>query len=143
MAKIYNLTEGSIIKKLFYVALPVLMTSLSQMAYNLADMFWMGRVDNIGILESEAISAVGTAGMIAWFSFGLIMIAKIGTSVRVSHAAGKNDSVEISTYASNGILLQFMMGVVFSIVTIIFRSQIIGIFNIGSEQVISSLKTSF
>ncbi len=136
MAKIYNLTEGSIFQKLFYIALPVLMTSISQMAYNLADTFWIGHVDNIGILEGEAIAAVGTAGMIAWFSFGLILIAKIGTSVRVSHAAGENDESKISVYASNGLILQFAFGIIFSLITILFRYQIIGLFNIQTEQVI-------
>jgi len=136
MPKIFNLTEGSIFKKLFLVALPVLMTSLAQMAYNLADMFWIGRVDNIGLVESEAISAVGTAGMIAWFSFGIILIAKIGTSVRVSHAAGNNDEVGISKYASNGLLLQIIFGVSFTVITLLFKRQMISIFNIENENVV-------
>lgn len=135
MPKIFNLTEGSIIKKLFLVALPVLMTSLAQMAYNLADMFWIGHVDNIGLIESEAISAVGTAGMVAWFSFGIILIAKIGTSVRVSHAAGNNDGSGISKYASNGLLLQIIFGVLFTIVTLLFKKQMLSVFNIQNEHV--------
>jgi len=39
MKKVFNLTKGSILKKLLLVALPVLLTSISQIAYNLTDMF--------------------------------------------------------------------------------------------------------
>lgn len=135
MSRVYNLTEGSIFKKLFNIALPVLLTSISQMAYNLTDMFWIGRVDTIGLSESEAMSAIGTAGMIVWFSFGLIIISKIGTGVKISHAVGHNNAKEIHMFASNGLLLEIVIGILFSASVFIFRSQIIGLFNITSTQV--------
>lgn len=136
MGKIYNLTEGSILKKLLTVAIPVLLTSISQMAYNLTDIFWMGRVDNFGLNEQYAITAVGTAGMIVWFSMGLILIARIGTSVRISHVAGVHDESAISLYASNGLILQFFMGILFSLGALIFRNQFISIFNMSNSIVI-------
>ncbi len=136
MSKIYDLTEGSILKKLFFIALPVLLTSISQMAYNLTDMFWVGRVDEIGLVEKEAISAIGTAGYITWFAFGLILIAKIGTSVKVAHSVGEKDMGKLSKFASNGLLLQLFSGLVFSALIFIFRRQFIAIFNISSAQVI-------
>jgi len=135
MSTVYNLTEGSIFKKLFNIALPVLLTSISQMAYNLTDMFWIGRVDSIGINESEAISAIGTAGMLVWFSFGLIIISKIGTGVKISHAVGHNNPKEIHLYASNGLILQLVIGVIFSVFVFIFKAEIISLFNIQSAQV--------
>ncbi|MBN2504298.1 MAG: MATE family efflux transporter [Bacilli bacterium] len=137
MSKIHDLTEGSIIKKLFSIAFPVLLTSISQMAYNLTDLFWVGRVDEIGLVEKEAISAVGTAGYIAWFAFGLIMIAKIGTGVKVAHSAGEKDMDRLSKFASNGLLLQVFVGLFISAVIILFRRPIVGIFNIESSQVVS------
>lgn len=136
MSQIFNLTEGSIFKKLFKIALPVLLASISQMAYNLTDMFWIGRVDNIGINESEAVSAIGTVSYIVWFAMGLIIISKIGTSVKVSHAVGENDISGISRYASNGLLLEVLMGVLFSIFVFIFKSPIISLFHIESAGVI-------
>ena len=51
-----NLTEGSIVKTLFRLALPIMGTSFVQMAYNLTDMIWVGRIG------SDAVAAVGTAG---------------------------------------------------------------------------------
>jgi len=136
LARIYNLTEGSIIKKLFYVALPVLLLSLSQMAYNLTDIFWVGHVELIGIVESQAISAVGTAAYITWFAFGIIMIGRIGTSVKVAHSVGENKTDRLAGYAENGLILQAILGLFFSVVVVVFRRQIISIFNIGNENVV-------
>ena len=52
-----NLLEGSIVKGLSKLAFPIMGTSLIQMAYNLTDMIWIGRV------SSNAVAAVGAAGM--------------------------------------------------------------------------------
>ncbi|MDD4184200.1 MAG: MATE family efflux transporter [Candidatus Izemoplasmatales bacterium] len=136
MSKIFDLTEGSIFKKLFLIALPVLLTSISQMAYNLTDMFWVGRVDEIGLIEHEAISAIGTAGYIIWFAFGVILIGRVGTGVKVSHAAGSKNLKALEQYASNGILWQLFIGILFSALVFILKKPIIGIFAIDSSAVI-------
>ena len=52
-----NLLEGSIAGGLAKLALPIMGTSLIQMAYNLTDMIWIGRIN------SGAVAAVGAAGM--------------------------------------------------------------------------------
>ncbi len=138
MAKIYDMTKGSILKNLMVVALPVLMTSISQMAYNLTDMFWIGRVDSIGLNESDAISGIGTAGYVTWFAMGLILIAKIGTSVLVSHAAGAKNHDLIERYATNGLSLSVVLGLLFSVVVFFFKGSIVDIFNIQKPEVIET-----
>jgi len=62
--KANDLTQGSILKKIILVALPVLFSSIAQMAYNLTDMFWIGRVDSIGLSEQSAIRSP----FVAWRS---------------------------------------------------------------------------
>ena len=54
-----NLTQGGILKKLLLVAVPIMGTQLMQMAYNLTDMFWLGRMEN----SVTAVAASGLAGM--------------------------------------------------------------------------------
>ena len=44
MTKAVKLTEGSIFKAIIKLALPIIGTSFVQMAYNLTDMIWVGRV---------------------------------------------------------------------------------------------------
>ncbi|KFX58396.1 drug/sodium antiporter [Clostridium botulinum] len=55
MEKRIDLTEGKIVSKLIKLALPIMGTSFIQMAYNMTDMIWIGKVG------SKAVAGVGTA----------------------------------------------------------------------------------
>ena len=55
MTKRKDLTEGSIVKGLISLSLPIMGTSFLQMAYNMTDMIWLGRVGG------KAVAAAGTA----------------------------------------------------------------------------------
>ena len=57
MARNVDLLEGSIVGGLTSLALPIMATSLIQMAYNMTDMIWIGR------LSADAVAAVGAAGL--------------------------------------------------------------------------------
>jgi Na+-driven multidrug efflux pump len=58
MKRKFDLTQGNIIKALLVVALPTLFSSIIQMAYNLTDMFWVSRVDEIGLVPEYAVGAI-------------------------------------------------------------------------------------
>ncbi len=62
MDKRIDLTEGNITEKLVKLALPIMGTSFIQMAYNMIDMIWVGKIG------SEAVAAVGTAGFFPWLA---------------------------------------------------------------------------
>ena len=56
MTKINDLTQGSISKGIWSMAIPLITASFVQMAYNMTDMIWLGH------LGSESVAAVGVAG---------------------------------------------------------------------------------
>jgi len=136
MKKINNVTQGPIFQKLVLLAIPILLTTLSQMAYNLTDLFWIGKVDSIGLSETAAVAAIGTAAYLTWFGFGLVLIGKIGTSVRISHAVGRNELDKVNVYATNGLLLQLILGVIYSVLSVVFTQEYLAIFNIESSTII-------
>ncbi|MEG7531459.1 MAG: MATE family efflux transporter, partial [Hungatella sp.] len=72
MKKNIDLLNGPIFTSLTRLALPIMATSLVQMAYNLTDMAWIGRVG------AESVAAVGTAGMYTWLAQGVAMLPKMG-----------------------------------------------------------------
>lgn len=39
-----NLTEGELLKPLLVLSLPIVLSQLMQVTYNLADTFWVGRL---------------------------------------------------------------------------------------------------
>ncbi len=130
-----DLTTGNIIKKLLIVAIPTLLTSIVQMTYNLTDMFWVGKVGSMGLDPVEAISAVGTAGYFTWLGFGLILLAKVGTSVSVSQAAGKNDVEEITKAGNNGIILMLILTAIYTLVGFFGAKYFVGLFNIENSNI--------
>ena len=72
-----NLLEGNILPALSALALPIMATSLIQMAYNLIDMIWLGKIG------ARAVASVGAAGMFMWLSNGLATLAKMGGQIKV------------------------------------------------------------
>lgn len=135
LKKKIDLTEGSILKKLLIVAIPVLLTSFIQMTYNLTDMFWVGRVDQVGLDPIEAVAAVGTAGFFPWFGMGMIMIVKVGVSVYVSQSAGRNDQLAVNRYATNGLLLMLLIALIYMTFGTFFNHIFVGFFNIENANV--------
>lgn len=127
-----DLTTGSIYKNLLWVALPTLAASLVQMAYNLTDMFWVGKL----FYENEAVAAVATGGFYMWFGFGLIMLVKIGTSVNVSHATGVNDHESVEKFGNNGFILMLVVAIIYSLVGVFGGRYFIEFFQFDNALVI-------
>ena len=78
MTRVNDITEGNIFKALLRLALPIMGTSFVQMAYNLTDMIWVGKIG------SRDVAAVGTAGFYIWLAAAFILIARIGAEVGVN-----------------------------------------------------------
>lgn len=130
MKKNLNLTEGPISTILTKLALPIMGTSFIQMMYNLTDMMWLGR------LSTNAVAGAGTAGFFMWFGMSLVLISQIGVSVGVSQAYGRKDMYDAREYISNGMKLDIVIGIIYSLLLIIFRHQVIGFFNLGDPEAI-------
>ena len=126
-----NLTEGKIRSTLVKLALPIMGTSFIQMAYNLTDIMWLGR------LSTEAVAAAGTVGFFLWFGASLVMISQVGVGVNVAQCHGKGDLDGAKKYISNGFQLDLLIAVIYSLFLFVFRHQIIGFFNLQDENVIN------
>jgi len=131
-----DLTKGNILSSLLFLAIPTLLTSLVQMTYNLTDMFWVGKVGHIGLDATAAIAAVGTAGYYTWLGFGLILLAKIGTSVMVSQSAGANDDESVKGYASTGLVFMAILALVYMTLGYFGSEVFIGLFGIDEDIIV-------
>lgn len=131
MDKSVKLTEGNISKALIKLALPIMATSFVQVAYNMTDMIWLGRVG------TKAVAASGTAGFFTWFASALFMIPKIGAEVGVAQSFGREDMDSARKFASNTLKLSALIALIYSLILIIFRHQIIGFFKLGDAEVIT------
>lgn len=130
MSKYINLLEGPILPSLGALAIPIMAASLIQMAYNLTDMIWIGRIG------ADAVAAVGAAGMFMWFSNGLATLAKMGSQIKVAHALGDHDTATASQYAHGAMILAILFACCFSLFCLFFSSAMISFFQLHSPQVI-------
>ena len=137
MKKKRDLTQGSILKNLLWVAIPTLLSSLVQMAYNLTDMFWVGQVTRMGLDQSDAVTAVGTGGFYMWLGFGFIMLVKIGTSVNISQSAGRNDVESVAKYGNNGFILMIIVAVFYSISGFFLKEEFVNLYGYTNTSVIN------
>ena len=125
----YSLVEGGIVKKLFVVSAPLIMTQVFQMAYNLTDMFWLGRY------SSDAVAASGTVGLFLWMSMAFLMFGSMGANIGVSQNLGKRDRVSAKLYAQNSITIGAIVGILLTIVVFIFHEPFIRFFGIQEANV--------
>lgn len=131
MKKSVNLVSGNIVNTLLKLSIPILGTSFIQMAYNLVDMMWVGRVG------SDAVAAVGTAGFFTWFGSSLVFISKIGTEIGVSQSIGKEDIKEKNKFIYNGLFINIITAIIYTCLLVIFRKQLIGFFKLGDAKIIN------
>lgn len=131
MEKEVDLLHGPITKSLIQLSLPIMATSLIQMAYNLVDMFW------IGSLGSGAVAAVGAAGMFLWLSSGLTTLIRIGSQVKVGHSLGAGDKKQAISYAQSGFQLGIIAGILYGVLAILLHQPLIAFFKLNSQEVIT------
>ena len=129
-----NLLEGKILPALSALALPIMATSLIQMAYNLIDMIWIGKIG------ASAVASVGAAGMFMWLSNGLATLAKMGGQIKVGHALGAQKKEDAASYAQSSMQMGIVFAVFFGILSVVFADEMIGFFQLNSTQVIQDAK---
>ncbi|SHJ24395.1 putative efflux protein, MATE family [Clostridium cavendishii DSM 21758] len=130
-----DLVNGSIVKSLIKLSIPIMGTSFIQMAYNMIDMIWLGR------LGSKAVAGVGTASFFTWFGMSLVFVSKVGAEIGVAQSVGSGDEASAKEYVKNSIQLNIILGIVYGLFMIVFRKQLIGFFNLGDEEVIDMAYT--
>lgn len=131
MQKNIDLLHGPVLPSLTKLALPIMATSLVQMAYNMTDMIWIGRIG------SNSVAAVGAAGMYMWLSNGFATLSKMGGQVNVGHALGSGRTAAATKYAATAIQLTTILGLLLGLLSVLFAAPLIGFFKLTSPAVIA------
>ncbi|MDD7362725.1 MAG: MATE family efflux transporter [Peptoniphilus sp.] len=106
------------------MALPLMGIAFIQMAYNLVDLAWIGR------LSTDAVAAVGTAGFFMWIANAVTLIIKTGVSVELAQAYGKQNVERIKAITIAGLQLTLVLWAMLSCIYIVFRRDIYGYFRL-------------
>ena len=129
MNKTMDLTQGHISSQLLKLALPLIATNFIQISYSLIDMIWIGR------LGTEAVIAIGTAGFILNMAVALFSVIVLGTGIKIAHAFGAKDHSGMEQHILNGYMMAILLAVLYAAITLIFKRQIIGFFNLNNASI--------
>ncbi|WP_049987899.1 MATE family efflux transporter [Halobellus rufus] len=104
-----NLTDGPLLKPLLVLSVPIVVTNLLQVGYNLADTFWVGR------LGSTAVSAISFSWAIVFLIITLAAGFTVAGTVLVAQHKGAGNLDRISAVAGQTIAFVIGLSIVFSI----------------------------
>ena len=94
-----DMTTGAIAPKLAHLAWPLVLGNLLQTVYNVADMFWVGRV------SPEAVAAVSLMFPLSWMFVSTAMGITAATTALVSQHVGAGDDRRADRVVAQTILL--------------------------------------
>lgn len=127
--KKYDLTKGSVLSVLTALALPIMGSSLLQFTYNIVDMLWVGG------LGSNAVASIGSSSFYIGLGYSINALVVIGTSIKVSHALGRKEDDEVKKYINAGLLLNFIIGIIYGAILILAGKGFIGFLQLNNPSV--------
>jgi putative MATE family efflux protein len=130
----HDLTRGGILKKLLQVAIPIMGTQLMQMAYNLTDMFWLGRTEQ----SVAAVAASGLAGMYLWLGMAFLFIGRTGSEIGTSQNLGRGDIESAQGYARDSVRLSLILGIIYGLILLIMAGPLISLLQVREQNVFES-----
>ena len=123
------LLRGSITKALITLALPIMGTAFLQMANQIVDMIWIGR------LGSDAVAAIGTAGFFVWFGLSIITMVQVGTEVKIAQSLGAGNESYAKQIAGMALYLAVAFGLAYGLFLTLAKGPLIGFFDLNNFEV--------
>ncbi len=104
-----NVTDGALIKPLVVLSIPIILTNMLQVGYNLADTFWVGR------LGGPAVAALSFSWAIVFLIISLSLGFSVAGTVLVAQHKGAGNADRVGHVAGQTISLVIGVSVLFSI----------------------------
>ncbi|MBX0322694.1 MATE family efflux transporter [Halomicroarcula sp. F13] len=124
-----NLTSGPIGKPLLFLSFPIVVTNLLQVAYNLADTFWLGQY------STTALAAISFAFPMIFLLISLGMGLSVAGSVLVAQHTGAEEPEEAEYAASQTLTFAVGASVVLGAVGFFFVEDFLSLLG-ASQQVL-------
>ncbi|WP_309138734.1 MATE family efflux transporter [Haloferax larsenii] len=120
-----DMTDGAIAPKLFALSWPLVAGNLLQTLYNLADVFWVGRVG------SDAVAAVSLMFPTSWMFVSTAMGITAATIALVSQHVGAGEDRQADHVVGQTVLLTLAVSVALAVLGYVFRHPLLSL--IGAE----------
>lgn len=130
------MTQGSCVKTVISFAFPIMLSSLFQFSYTLADNVIVGRYVSI-----DALAAVGNTGSINSFIIGTALGLTGGFTIPVAHEIGAGNREKAAKYAGNSIITALLIGVIILVAGHILSVPLLKL--IGTPEKIIELSSNY
>lgn len=104
-----DLTQGSIVRALFSLAVPIVAANLLQTAYQLVDTFWVGR------LGAQAVAAVALSFPIIFLMISAVSGFAIAGTILVAQYKGRNDQRNVDYVAAQTLVANVLVSIVVAV----------------------------
>jgi putative MATE family efflux protein len=130
-----DLTSGGIGRPLFFLSLPIVITNLLQVAYNLADTFWLGQ------FSTPALAAISFGFPMVYLLISLGMGLSVAGSVLVAQHTGADQTRKAEFAASQTVTFSFIGSAIMGAIGFFVVGDILGLF--GASQQVLGLATEY
>jgi len=125
-----EITEGSLSRALVLLAAPLVAQNLFQVAQQVIDTFWVGRME----AGEAAVAAIGVNFPVLSTVFAITTVTPaIGTQVLASQRYGGEDLTGARRIAVHGLVLGLTLGVVVGVAALLFARPALSVLNPGDE----------
>jgi putative MATE family efflux protein len=84
-------------------------------------------------VSDEAVAAIGVVNQVMIFTFVLFNFTAMGAGVVVSQFIGAQKPVDVSKTVVNALVMNFVFGILISVIIVVFRHPFLQLFNLSAE----------
>lgn len=125
----YKLTEGSVLKNIMFLSLPMMVTLFLQDAFNLVDMYFVGK------LGASAIASVSMSGIIIGIIMTAVMGLSFGTVALVSRYVGEGNIDKADGVVMQSFILGLLITLIITPLGYIFAPQMLELLGASKDVV--------
>lgn len=130
-----ELTSGNTIKNIWVLAFPIMLSNILQMAFNIVDMMWVGK------LGPEAIASVAMSGAVLFVIITLIMGVSTGTQSLIARFTGAKNKRGAENIAMQSLIIGAVLSIMMAAAGLIFARPILQ--SLGAEGLVLQLGTDY
>ncbi|MEQ8953394.1 MAG: MATE family efflux transporter [Gammaproteobacteria bacterium] len=117
-----DLTQGSVIKTILAMAIPVAASMLFQTLYVLIDLYF------VAAISEDAVAGVGTAGTLMFMIMAITQVLGVSAVALISQAVGRKDQVQANIVFNQSLVLSLLCAfITITLGYVLGRSYLAGI----------------
>ena len=125
---LYYLEKAPVSKAIVHMAVPMILSMVINIVYNITDAFFIGMLNNTSMLAAITLALPFTTILMA-----LGEIFGTGGSTYISRLLGENNLERVKKASSVNFYLSLFTGVIFILISVPFMPQILQVLGVGVE----------